>query len=173
VTGQKFGMMRLTTIGRRSGRTRLAIVGYYEDGPNLVTLAMNGWGKTEPAWWLNLQANPVATVQLVGGPRRVQARVATGDERDRLWSKFTEYPGWGDDRAVRAARRPWQTAVVVLDPQAVTLDAGVAGTGGHPAPIERMSDGQSDAAAPTPTTSRRPRAHARHLWLTSSCGPSN
>ena len=45
VTGQKFGMMRLTTIGRRSGRTRLAIVGYYEDGPNLVTLAMNGWAK--------------------------------------------------------------------------------------------------------------------------------
>jgi F420H(2)-dependent quinone reductase len=42
VNGHKFGMMRLTTIGRRSGRTQLAIVGYYEDGPNLGTLAMNG-----------------------------------------------------------------------------------------------------------------------------------
>ena len=56
VAGSKFGMLRLTTIGRRSGQSRMAIVGYYEDGPNLVTLAMNGWGRSEPAWWLNLQA---------------------------------------------------------------------------------------------------------------------
>lgn len=51
-SGQRFGMMRLATVGRRSGKTRVAIIGYYEDGPNLVTLAMNGWGKTAPAWWL-------------------------------------------------------------------------------------------------------------------------
>ena len=40
--GSKFGMLRLATVGRRSGQHRLAIIGYYEDGPNLVTLAMNG-----------------------------------------------------------------------------------------------------------------------------------
>ena len=56
--GAKFGMMRLMTVGRRSGEPRVAIVGYYEDGPNLVTLAMNGWADAEPAWWLNLQAQP-------------------------------------------------------------------------------------------------------------------
>jgi len=39
--GGKFGMMRLTTLGRRSGQPRVAIIGYYEDGENLVTLAMN------------------------------------------------------------------------------------------------------------------------------------
>ena len=39
------------------------ILGYFEDGPNLVTLAMNGWGEGEPAWWLNLQAHPQARVQ--------------------------------------------------------------------------------------------------------------
>ena len=49
--------MRLTTIGRRSGRTRAVIVGYFEDGTNLVTMAMNGWRSAEPAWWLNLQAH--------------------------------------------------------------------------------------------------------------------
>jgi len=48
-TGAKFGMMRLTTIGRRSGKTREAIIGYYPDGENLVTLAMNGWADAEPA----------------------------------------------------------------------------------------------------------------------------
>ena len=34
------------------------VIGYYEDGPDLVTLAMNGWAEPEPAWWLNLQAHP-------------------------------------------------------------------------------------------------------------------
>ena len=47
-TGSKFGMLRLTTIGRRSGQSRVTIVGYYEDGENLVTLAMNGWGEKDP-----------------------------------------------------------------------------------------------------------------------------
>jgi deazaflavin-dependent oxidoreductase (nitroreductase family) len=80
--GARFGMLRLRTLGRRSGEARAAIIGYYEDGPNLVTLAMNGWGRAEPAWWLNLQANPDATVDLADGPRAVRARAASGDERD-------------------------------------------------------------------------------------------
>jgi F420H(2)-dependent quinone reductase len=42
--------MRLHTVGRRTGRTRAVIVGYFEDGPNLVTMAMNGWADAEPAW---------------------------------------------------------------------------------------------------------------------------
>jgi len=58
----KWGTFRLTTIGRKTGREREAILGYYEDGPNLVTMAMNGWMEAEPAWWLNLQARPDATV---------------------------------------------------------------------------------------------------------------
>ena len=53
-----YGLMRVTTIGRRSGLERPVMLGYYEDGPNLVTMAMNGWGAPEPAWWLNLQAQP-------------------------------------------------------------------------------------------------------------------
>ena len=49
-----------------------------EDGPNLVTLAMNGWSSPEPAWWLNLQADPDASVELKAGSRLVRARAATG-----------------------------------------------------------------------------------------------
>ncbi len=116
--GGKFGMMRLTTVGRRSGQPRVAIVGYYEDGPNLVTLAMNGWADAEPAWWLNLQAQPDTVVELKDGPRAVRARVAAGAERDRLWAGFRDYPGWGDDLDALAARRSTQRAVVVLEPQA-------------------------------------------------------
>ena len=62
--GTRWGTMRLTTTGRRTGRARSVILGYFEDGPNLVTLAMNGWADSEPAWWLNLQDRPDATVDL-------------------------------------------------------------------------------------------------------------
>ena len=89
--GARFGMLRLHTMGRRSGQTRIAMVGYFEDGPNLVTLAMNGWGKADPAWWLNLQADPTATVEMADGRRPVRARAAIGSERDRLWATFRDY----------------------------------------------------------------------------------
>jgi len=124
--GERFGMLRLDTVGRRTGQSRLTMVGYYPDGENLVTLAMNGWADAEPAWWLNLQAQPDTTVDLADGPRAVRARVAAGEERKRLWAGFRDYPGWGDDLDALAARRPTGTAVVVLEPRVATT-AGVTG----------------------------------------------
>lgn len=117
--GSKFGMLRLASVGRKSGQPRVAIIGYYEDGPNLVTLAMNGWGRSEPAWWLNLQAQPETTVGLADGPRAVRARAATGAERERLWERFAEFPGWGADIDALATLRPTDTTVVVFEPSAV------------------------------------------------------
>lgn len=93
------------------------MIGYYPDGANLVTLAMNGWADAEPAWWLNLQAHPDTTVDLPDGRHDVRARAATADERERLWSLFREYPGWGDDIDALAARRSGETAVVVFEPR--------------------------------------------------------
>jgi deazaflavin-dependent oxidoreductase (nitroreductase family) len=110
----KWGAMRLTTIGRRSGKERSAILGYFEDGPNLVTMAMNGWAEPEPAWWLNLQAQPDVTVELKDGTRAVKGRPAEGDERERLWARWHEF---GDDVDGYATRRPAGTAVVVLEPR--------------------------------------------------------
>jgi deazaflavin-dependent oxidoreductase (nitroreductase family) len=109
-----WGAMRLTTIGRRTGRTRPVIVGYFEDRPNLVTMAMNGWGDAEPAWWLNLQAHPDVTVQLVDGPRQVTGRAARGVERERLWARWREIDKNLD---AYAARRSMDTAVVVFEPR--------------------------------------------------------
>ena len=111
----KWGALRLTTTGRRSGEQRTVIVGYYEDGPNLVSMAMNGWGAPEPAWWLNLQAHPDAVVELARGIRRkVRGRPAVGDERERLWQRWREI-----DQNLNgfAARRPRETAVVILEPR--------------------------------------------------------
>ena len=110
----KWGTLRLMTVGRRSGAWRQAILGYFEDGPNLVTLAMNGWAAPEPAWWLNLQAQPDASVDLPDGSRTVRGRAAVGDERERLWARWQEF---GDDVNGYATRRPTETAVVVLEPR--------------------------------------------------------
>lgn len=84
----RWGALRLTTTGRRTGRKRSVIIAYFEDGPNLVALAMNGWADGEPAWWLNLQAHPDARVRLADGPRPVRAHAAVGDERSRLWARW-------------------------------------------------------------------------------------
>jgi deazaflavin-dependent oxidoreductase (nitroreductase family) len=111
----KWGALRLTTTGRRSGEPRSVILGYYEDGPNLVSMAMNGWGAAEPAWWLNVQADPRAVVDLAGGMRReVLGRRAVGEERERLWQRWRELDAKLDSYA---ARRPRETAVVVLEPR--------------------------------------------------------
>lgn len=45
------------TVGRRSGRERSAILGYLEDGANLVTIPFNGWSDADPAWWFNLRGS--------------------------------------------------------------------------------------------------------------------
>lgn len=114
VNEQTWGMMRLHTTGRKSRKPRAAILGYYQDGPKLVTMAMNGWGAPEPAWWLNLQADPETTVDLHDRTVRVRGRIATPEERPRLWELWRRYDG--EDLDSWAARRPHETAVVILEP---------------------------------------------------------
>lgn len=109
-----WGTLRLTTTGRRSGMPRQVVVGYFEDGDNLVTMAMNGWGPAEPAWWLNLQDEPDAIARTRDGERLVRAHRAQGAERERLWSRWAEIDRNLDQYA---ARRAAETAVVVLEPR--------------------------------------------------------
>lgn len=109
-----WGMLRLRTIGRRTGEERTAILGYLEDGPDLVTLAMNGWADPEPAWWLNLQAQGHATVDLHGGSRPVTGRLANDEERVRLWARWVGLDDGTDEYATLRSR---ETAVVILEPR--------------------------------------------------------
>ena len=51
---------------------------------------MNGWDEGHPAWWLNLQAHPDATVRLADEPPRPVQREAHGDERDHLWQRWLD-----------------------------------------------------------------------------------
>ncbi len=113
-----WGALRLTTVGRKSGQERDVIIGYLEDGPNLVTLAMNGWDEGHPSWWLNLEAHPDAVVRLAGEHARpVRARLVAGEERDRLWQRWVAVDPQHD---AYAALRSTETPVVVLEPRAGT-----------------------------------------------------
>jgi len=109
-----WGALRLTTVGRKSGQERTVIIGYLEDGPNLVALAMNGWDESHPSWWLNLEAHPDAVVRLAGQHARpVHARLVAGDERHRLWQRWVAVDPNLD---AYAGRRTTTTPVIVLEP---------------------------------------------------------
>ena len=113
-TAERWDMPRLRTVGRHTGKERVAILGYIEDGSNLVTKAMNGWADPEPAWWRNLLAHPDATVDLVDGSRPVRGRGANKDERPRLWSRWADHNAQLD---AYAALRSRETQVVILEPR--------------------------------------------------------
>ena len=110
-----WGALRLTTVGRTSGQERSVIIGYLENGADLVAIAMNGWDEGHPSWWLNLQARPEAVVRLARQqPRPVRARAAAGEERNRLWQRWVAV---NPDLDAYAGRRSTETPVVVLEPR--------------------------------------------------------
>jgi len=109
----KYGLARLTVTGRRTGQDRSVMIGYFRDGDDFVTMAMNGWGEPEPAWWLNLLADERASLTLPDVRVDVIGRAAQADERDRLWDRWRHYDKGLDGYATR---RPSETAVVVLSP---------------------------------------------------------
>ncbi|MCW3030419.1 MAG: deazaflavin-dependent nitroreductase family protein [Solirubrobacterales bacterium] len=115
--GNKIGrapVLLLTTTGRRSGQQRTAPVLYLADGERLIVIGSNAGNVREPAWSLNMKANPDAEVEIGRVRRRVRARVAEGDERVELWRRMNEqYEGF-DDYDARTSR---DIAVFVLDPR--------------------------------------------------------
>ena len=116
-----WGALRLTTVGRKSGQERSVIVGYLEDGPNLVLLAMNGWDEGHPAWWLNLPAQPDAMVRLTDqDPQPVHARSVAGQQRDRLWRRWAAVEPKLDGFA---GTRSTETPVILLEPREQTEPA--------------------------------------------------
>ena len=95
--GRVAGMpvLLLTTTGRGSGRPRTATLTYFRDGGDLVVIGSFGGSDLPPAWWLNLQRDPRASVLIGGTTSRVTARAATAEEHDRLWPLVTETnPGY-------------------------------------------------------------------------------
>ena len=103
----------LTVTGRKSGQKRTTPLLYLRDGNDIVVVASSG-GLRLPEWWRNLQADPLAEVEI--GDRRVQVRAekASAQERERLWPLLNRmYAGYeGYQR-----KAVWQIPVVKLHPQ--------------------------------------------------------
>ncbi len=80
-------VISLTTTGRKSGLRRSVMLTVpARDGDALVVVASRGGDDQAPAWFLNLVAEPMVEVSLQGGaPVQMQARVASVEERARLW----------------------------------------------------------------------------------------
>ena len=83
-------LLLLTTTGARSGEPRTAVVGYRKSGDIFVVIASDNGAAADPAWYVNLLANPNATVEVGPEKLNVRARTVKGKERDKL-AKLVEY----------------------------------------------------------------------------------
>jgi deazaflavin-dependent oxidoreductase (nitroreductase family) len=117
--GKLFGRMGngpillLNTTGRKTGRKRTSPLLYVMDGEDFVIIASKGGAPTHPAWYLNLKANPDATVEVGDRAVRVRAEEAYQEKKARLWQKMVEmYPTY-DDYQVKTKR---EIPLLVLHP---------------------------------------------------------
>jgi deazaflavin-dependent oxidoreductase (nitroreductase family) len=113
--GQSFfgiEILLLTTTGRRSGRPRIVPLLYVRDGAAWVVTASNMGDGRDPAWWLNLEADPRARIQVRGEHHDVVARRATPEEEERLWPVLTSSYRYYSDYRRNAGR---EIPVVLLE----------------------------------------------------------
>ncbi|HEX9467782.1 MAG TPA: nitroreductase family deazaflavin-dependent oxidoreductase [Acidimicrobiia bacterium] len=99
VSGQFDGwpILLLHTTGAKTGAERVNPLVYHADGDRLVVFASKGGAPTNPDWYHNLVAHPRATVEVGAEKIDVDARIAEGVERDRLWSTQKErYPSFAE-----------------------------------------------------------------------------
>ena len=92
-----WNVIQLTTIGAKTHQIRtIPLVGIFDE-EKIVLIASSFGRKYNPGWYYNLKANPDTTVQIGSEKRRVHARVATDEERERLWPKAVKaYGGYAD-----------------------------------------------------------------------------
>jgi F420H(2)-dependent quinone reductase len=107
-------MLLLDHVGAKSGVKRTSPLLYLDDGPNLVIIASKGGHPRQPAWFHNLRANPETTAQVGSERRPVRARVATPEERRRLWPRAVKTYG---NYAHYQRRTERQIPVVILEPR--------------------------------------------------------
>ena len=105
-------MLLLDHVGAKSGKLRRSPLLYIRDGDDLVIVASKGGYPKNPAWFYNLRANPDTVVQVGGEHRKVRARVATPEERKRLWPKAVASYGGYRDYQERAER---EIPLVILE----------------------------------------------------------
>lgn len=108
-------MLLLDHVGAKSGTRRTSPLLYFPDGDDVVIVASKGGYPKHPSWYHNLMANPDTEVQVGRERRKVHARVATAEERERLWPRAVKsYHGYADYQ-VRSKGR--EIPLVILEPR--------------------------------------------------------
>jgi deazaflavin-dependent oxidoreductase (nitroreductase family) len=106
-------LLLLHSTGAKTGQARVNPMMYQADGDNFAVFASKAGAPTNPDWYHNLVANPRASVEVGDRTVDVVARIAEGEDRDRLWSRQKElYPGFADYEAKTTREIP----VVILEP---------------------------------------------------------
>jgi F420H(2)-dependent quinone reductase len=108
-------ILLLDHVGARTGMARTSPLMYHRDRDTVAVVASKAGQPTNPAWFHNLEANPDTTIQIGPEVRRIRARVATDDERARLWPEFVAfYPGYEFFQRNAKGR---QIPIVILEPR--------------------------------------------------------
>jgi F420H(2)-dependent quinone reductase len=108
-------ILLLDHTGAKSGVRRTSPLMYHEDGDAIAVAASKAGQPTHPAWFHNLKANPDTAIQIGSVVREVRARIATDEERNRLWPEFVGfYPGYEFFRRNAKGRR---IPIVILNPR--------------------------------------------------------
>lgn len=94
----------LSTTGRKTGKTRRAPLIYVNDERRYVIVASRGGSDHPPVWWLNLQANPEASIEIRGRTIRVRAAEASAEDRERIWPELVAVFPTYDDYVKRTER---------------------------------------------------------------------
>ena len=81
-------ILLITTFGRKSGKPFTNPVVYLKEGQDYLVAATNGGADTDPGWYLNLKTRPEAKIEVGNTTFTVQAMIAKGEERTRLYEKF-------------------------------------------------------------------------------------
>jgi len=107
-------LLLLHTVGAKSGQPRVNPMMYQDIGANNVAVfASKAGAPTNPDWYHNLLANPRVSAEIGTGTVEAVARVAEGDERERIWAaQKRAYPGFADYETKTTRQIP----VVILEP---------------------------------------------------------
>jgi len=106
-------MLVLTVTGRKTGKSRDVPLVYVDDNGRYAVAAAYGGSNVNPAWWLNLQANPEGSALVNNITVPVRAAAATADERARLWPRLVNMYPYFAEYQQRTSR---EIPVVVLTP---------------------------------------------------------
>ena len=106
-------LLIMITVGKKSGKKRETPVMYLRHGANYVVTASNAGSDSNPGWYVNLRAQPTATLEVSGNTLQATWRVAAGEERALIWAELVSKAPFFDDYRSKTTR---EIPIVILTP---------------------------------------------------------